>query len=304
MATITTFPFLQPLPERIQIVAWQIAPEPMQDHVTLRDWDPATPIAASCTVLADHDGILADTSLPRGAEIALALSWESEGTGLKGCGQVFPLPEMEEQTTLELQLLIPPGHAAARVTLFVTASLGKTLSVQPRVASPFLAGSVLWRTERTLALEGTAARFPTEIVDFSGLGWLPENASWHLDWDPTSPGNILLRSVRLRINARKERVAQAVSRANSREPEVQAILSVIYRDVGRSLIAGMLRCTDFVDEPGAFPKGTVGHHVAALVRLYFPGRSFDSLASLLRNRPEEFEAEIQSRLGLFSYGEA
>ena len=301
MAIVTSYPYHQPRPERIQVVNWQVSPSVMEDGITLRDWDPSTPIEISCALVCDHAGILEDTRLAAGCEIGLALGWLSEGNGLRGCGPTLRLLASSEPAPVVLELGVPPGKPAARLRIVATACLLEEVPHGRAEASPHLAGSVLWRDQRVLCLEGTAARFPVEVADFAQVGWLPANASWHLDWDPSAPGNLLLRSLRLRINSANQRVANAVASPRSRDPETRAILSMIYHDVGRSLIEGMLQCAEFVEVRDPFERGTIGHHVAALLRRHFPGEAASSLAARLRTRPEEFRAELQSRLGLLAY---
>jgi hypothetical protein len=63
--------------------------------------------------------------------------------------------QIAEKVRFELTLILArPGKSSSRL-------------------APLLPGSILWREEKLIILEGQGTRFPTELVSFTETGWLP-----------------------------------------------------------------------------------------------------------------------------------
>jgi hypothetical protein len=161
-------------------------------------------------------------------------------------------------------------------------------------------GSVLWEDRVQVSLEGTASRFPMEVVDFRTAHWAPYGAAgWYLSWNSDELHDPLLRNVRLFINKGHLPVVESVQAAQP-TLEQNAIRSAIYCDVGRQLIRGALENDEFVDAPETFMEGSTGRAVLRMLKANFPADTTKSLRSTMRSRREYFDSSLQASLRLFA----
>lgn len=303
MTRLQIFPYLRPAPSRVG-VDWQLhlddGPRPLPDAHPY--WDPATPVDIVARVTLDLPAIRRDCALDAAARLRLAVTWQSPGTGLRGCGQIVDLVADGETPPLELHLHIDGALVADRLRCAVRLVLGATGS-EPGPLAPSRPGSLLWSDERILLLEGGAARFPVELVDFqTNLSIMAADAAWYLDWDPDDLHLLALGSVRLIVNASHPIVRRAVTTAQPCDAD-RAIIDAIRYDVARTLIDGALGCEDFVAGPEQYEDGTVGAYARRLIRSHLGGDAtdFGTLHDQWRQastRPR-LECLLQERVRLF-----
>lgn len=267
-------------------------PEPLADR--LSGWDYNSDLRLGRLVSVDAAGIRTDCGLGPDDQIALVAIWRSTGTILRGLGAG---QRVREGTPAQVRL-------EARLP---SASLGGTLVVQTRLIlaaarpgagplEPRMAGSVLWQDEVAVTLEGIGSRFPVEVVDFEASGWLPPGAAWYLAWDSLELDEPFLGSVRLLANAKNRRVAAAAQ--NPKHPANAPTASMMYYDVGRTLIRGALASDEFTARPDQYREGSTGWAVHALLRALFPAESPAGLRGLMEQHPAEFDAQLQAALRL------
>jgi hypothetical protein len=203
---------------------------------------------------------------------------------------------MDTEKEQEMSLVAEGSKLAGEIRIETQLTLhshgdGKHVSLAPRYV-----GSILWRDSSSTRLEGKATRFPVEMLDFTGQ--FPHRACWILDWNPDNLHASFLGSVRLLVNSNHEQVYGAVRDPVSR-PENRAIVSAIYFDLGCALVRRALDNEEFRSEACLYEKGSVGHVLAGLMKLCFPGEPRESLYQRSRQSPGHFACELQARLRLF-----
>ena len=271
---------------------------PVPSH--LPDWDPNTNLTVQCAVQIDAPKIWDDCRLSVGDQLSIGVSWHSPGTTLRGCGDQRAVVHTNGTVDITLSMTIPASEVSRRVylqaCLYITTLAGG--GRDPLAAA--LLGSTLWSDEVEILLEGIGSRFPVEIVNFDGVSWIPTGAAWYLEWDPFAPYNSLLGTVRLLVNAANSRVVNAVRTSDQQSPEEFLIRSAIYFDVGRTMVREMLASDEFRENLDRFPKGSVGFHVATLLKILFPGESAQALRTMATERYSWFDARLQAALRLFT----
>jgi hypothetical protein len=300
MTKIQAFPFRRPAPEHISADDWQITggsdiPE------FLPHWEPASSISVHRSLKIKPAGIKTDCLLDRTAVIRVAAVWHSPGTSLRGAGDRVDLAVSDPtaEITLKLNMKMDGVLLAGQVKLethIILLDPGK----EQLILSPSRPGSLLWHDEDVIILEGNAARFPVELVDFKELGWLPEKAAWYLDWNSEDLHQMALGGLRLFVNTRHEQVKLAIT-STTPDPSAQLISSAIRFDIGRMMIVGALQNDDFVKNSDSYDKeeGSIGLAIKRLLQTVFPNEAFSALCHRCTNEPFKFECELQGKLGLF-----
>lgn len=296
MTQIRRYPYLTPSSSRVIFNNWTLLQngEIKSLGAILPDWDPAVSVTASIPVQVDLAGVLDDCHLAADAHLRLAALWKSNGTFLRGRGDVVDLNTNGISHTLHLTVQIEGIKLAESVELYAQLILVHPGSVPSSHFSARLPGSILVQSKpHKITLEGSGARFPVEVVDFTNTRF-PAEAGWYLYWDPGDLHQSVLANVRLYINSRHVRVKQAVSENG---PDDFGICEAIRYDTARALIYGALENDEFVQDPDSFEQGSVGVAVRNMLRLYFPQISFDELRS--NSKSEGFDAALQEKLHIF-----
>ena len=291
-------PYLRPYFERIEIKDWLLIKNGSSSLLgeLMPEWDTATNITIAINAEVDTYGILEDCKLSRSAQLRLVSSWESTGTGLRDCGNFVDLDTNLSNQSVLLEAQIEGAMLASEVVVGVSLLLMKVGMVTERLA-PKLTGSLLWRNQRKIALEGTGTRFPVEMVNFSeSFSWLPENAGWFLDWDRFDFTRPVLGSVRLYVNSNHQRLKAAV---NGIKEIDQALREVISFDIARTMIMTALDSEDFINESEKYADETVGAAVRRLVNTLFPSKALHERAQYRKQYPDRFECDLQDSLQLF-----
>jgi hypothetical protein len=133
-------------------------------------------------------------------------------------------------------------------------------------------------------------------MDFAATTF-PQNAGWYLDWTPEDLQQPMFGDVRLYINSRHQRVAEAVS---NNSPEAADLKESVRLDLAQTLIRGALSNDEFVENPDSYSPGTTGAVVRSMIRLYFEGYSLAELRSIAQ-APHEFSAMLQEKLKIFTH---
>lgn len=294
MAPPVIFPFLTANPERVSVI-WNITPEPNADGI-LVDWEPRRNVCVSVSANVDLAGIKTDCALKGAAVVDIALTWASQGTSFRGCIERKRLLRVAETQEVVLEGEILGTEAAGKVELCVVVIVGFDQGSVNSPLSPTEPTSIVWRIARRLLLEGTAAQFPMETVDFASAGF-PADAPWRLEWNPAFPGDLLLGTVRLYLNSAHPQVVKLLTAPNAGE-ELRWLQDMLRYDVVSQLARGSLESSEFLDCPDAHPQGSVGAHVYALLSFSFPAETIPSLADLKRNQPGDFEARLKAAFAM------
>jgi hypothetical protein len=267
----------------------------MADNDLIPDWDPNTNIGVSVAARVNRRGVLLDTGLDPTAPLALSLSWSSPMTSSSGVVRTSRLDADADVSEVVLSGDVPGLELAKFVAFALTLHLAESIRPEAGSLSPWLVGSILWRESKIYYVEGDAARFPVETLDFSQSSQLPKNAAWYLDWNPNLPADSFLGSVRLYLNTAHQHIQRLTAEQGPDEAELVVLRSILRTDVARQLISGALASEAFL-EGEEFEPGSVGSHIVSLIGQVFPERPIEQLAAEMRERPNHFEARMQSRL--------
>lgn len=269
--------------------------EPLGDRA--EHWDPDMTLRLDRRVHVDVDAVLASTGIESADRLALAVVWKSDRTRLRGPGMSVPLTGRRGETEVSLSLDVP-GHLAGgslelRTVLICT---GAGAEESPIVAAR--AGAVLWSERSSVALEGSAARFPITVLDFAGVPGLDDQAPWALEWSPQDLDQPVLGAIRLLVNSAAPTAVAAIS--GDDDPESLAIATMVRFDVARCLIHGALEEEGFVDGSRHFEVDSVGRMLRELIERYWPGVALDLLSRRQSETPHRFESELQAKTGLLA----
>ena len=159
--------------------------------------------------------------------------------------------------------------------------------------TPHLKGSRLFSEEFRFDLEGTAGRFPIEVVDFNSVPALSDakNALWNLFWNASDLEQPFMGNLQLLINSRNPDIVQ---RGTVKDPDLTNFLAI---DVTRQIITGALESEPFLDNPSSFSEGSLGEVAFKLIQLCFPNRDVKSVRHLYIHDSASFESMIQSGIG-------
>jgi hypothetical protein len=289
-------PFRRTSLDRVHAEPWILAVadgalEPLPN--VLIHWDYNLDLRLSRALLVDLPGIREDCGLSADDAVSVAVVWRSTGTMVRGCSTIHHLsPGSTTAELVELEAVVPGSQIGGTVVV------GTQIVLRgPRPNAPLLtaaqAGSILWQDTSSVDVEGSSSRFPVEVVDFASGLFGPEDAAWYLSWPFDDLYQSFLGRVRLYVNSRHEAAAKAATRSSS-APETDAVLSMIYYDVGRALIRGVLENDEFVSNPDGYPEASIGWTVAGLLRAVLPHDAPAGLQSTMRERPSEFDSVLQA----------
>ena len=286
-------PFLTPSDELVTCEPWLLI-EPREEVLPtlFPEWDSATDLRLKRCLKIDLSGIWQTCNLLPRDTLVLVTEWASDGTSLRGVSDKKILSHGQEPD-LEIEIQIPGSELSQSLVLKTRLIFFPSEDGQRNKLSPHLPGSILWEDLYKVALEGEGSRFPMETINFERLNGVPLNANWHLSWLPYEPELQLSANVRLYLNSNSEDVIKALTESKPTEKHL-AIRKIIFWDVGRRLVKGMLENKDFHGRDDSYPLGSLGLAVTSMLEIYFPNESIDGLRALLRSNPDLFETVLQS----------
>jgi hypothetical protein len=263
------------------------------------DWDYSVPLALACDVVVDVTRLREEVGLPSDDALTLVALWEATSTGIREVGSRQPVLGASEQA-FELFLRLDGSRIGGQLILERLVVLSSPGTSDDALAAR-TAGSVLLAEPRadrsTIVLEGEAARFPTEVLDFGELPIAEPEALWFLDLDFADLEQSPLSAMRLYVNG----VHPAMERALVQGDDVGALVrSTLQWDVARILIHRALDHDEFVAEWDGFGEDTLGLALQQLIQRLWPGEDASSLRARRLAKPARFEYQLQARLNLLS----
>lgn len=265
----------------------------------IKGWDYGVSLQFVRRVSLDTARIASVCGLSRDAMLRVVVTWSTSG-GLSAGEAVYrqdvPLGAAA-RIELDVQAPVPSSRLAGDVTLTTMVLLAR----QGKGDQPMAArhpGSILWRDEQSVLLEGKGSRLPIVIVDFSerfldgesDAGWTVQFASEWL-YRHSSVGMQIL------INSRHAEIAAAI-RGAGRGKEERAIRSALLHDVGRILVNAALDEEEF-RKAEEYPDGTLGRAMQLRLQALFPGRATEDLYQWRQSEPAAFERALQAHHRLF-----
>ncbi len=192
------------------------------------------------------------------------------------------------------------GHELSqRLWLETSILLARPTRLTARFA-PTRPGSILWRDEHDVRLEGSSPRFPMEIVSFRERfsGKAESGALWYLHWQPGHLHRDFGGSVRLFLNDDRK---DFIERFVGSDPQT---LQCVLGDVVSQILGHALRAEDLEEILADCEPTSVAGHVATWLELAFAGPDLASVRKLLTNAPGSFNAAIQAMANLQVMGGA
>jgi len=180
------------------------------------------------------------------------------------------------------------GHRLSqRLWLQTTILLPRNIPGESRFA-PQREGSVLWRDEIDIGLEGDSPRFPMEIVSFrERFAGRPESGSlWHLHWRPGHLHRDFGGSVRLFLNHDRQ---DFIERFVASDP---LMLQCTLADVMTQILDHALRDEDLEEHLADCEPTSVAGHIATWLAIAFPGQDPASIRNMLLTSPGHFRSAI------------
>lgn len=286
--------------DAVEAAGWEVIAHGVAHdaHGDLPGWDYQTPIELRCLVRVDLPRVRRDCGLADDAEVRLVGSWYASSTNRRQVGASVPITESGEH---RLHLRVDPTVIGGQLRVTRQLVLGRT---QPGTdaSAPRRAGSILWYEPHELItvvhLEGDAARFPTEAVDFAQLPIGEHDASWWLDVRVDDLDASPLHSLRLYVNSESPLIERLLGGEESEV--VAATRSVLFWDVARTLIDRALDDDRFVDLRVTFPVDSLGATLRSLLARFLPGVEPSELRRLRAVDPARYGLTLQARLGLLA----
>jgi hypothetical protein len=290
-------PYLLPPEEAVEADPWLTADgAPIPDR--LDHWDPFTDIDLVRAITIDADVVRGECRLPEDAALALITTWRSDRTRLAAAADLVELGTLDGALRVPLTVTIPGDSTGGRLEL-ETALVLRSPGTSTSPIAPKRAGAILWTDLQRVALEGSAARFPITVVDFTTIPRLPDSGLWALDWNPEDLDSPLTACMRLLINGSR---AELLASVRSGSPDSRSVLlrRFVTYDVARALVAGALANDRFVATPETFEEGTLGRMLYELISLCWPGVPVSSLGRRMVEDAPRLESELQGCLEILS----
>ena len=299
-----TPPFVRPDKRAFAMQDWRVVNGRMlQEGTLVPEWDQSLYLQVTRVIEINMRMVADSGRLLPGAKIGLLPTWWSEGTGLRGAGELAPI-SIEGQDgrpqRFELFLSVPGHQLAGNIQLRTALVLIEPTKAMARDnLAPHRPGSVLWEDAITAVLEGQASRFPITVMDFVAADLGPENACWRFEWTPTDPALPAMATMRLYLNSRQPAFHTA---AVSQDPSTDqtAMRSALKYGLAEEMIRLAIdRADELESGSGDFPTASGGRVLIDLLGRIFPGRSPVACREFRLQDPGRFQAEIQARTGLF-----
>ena len=226
------------------------------------------------------------SNLLAGARVAVVLATgTSEGTGRRFTVADMPVldsaqPENDGKATIRFSVDSACLCNRLRASLFIYSSDGEIGGIR------ILSGSVLYREDTTLQLEGDLASFPIRSLDFSSsnLG----DGLWLVDCQAENPDDPFISSVTLLLNSARP---QFIEQLQSDSHVSVDLRWAVRADVMASVLAWLLQNEEIgFDMAIKWPEGSLGNVSAAWLR----GMGIEGQSDIQRTRDE-----IKREPGLF-----
>ena len=272
---------------------WLINGEAPADDV-LKGWDYGTDIQAHRDLEIRGDLFLVQTGLGSGSVIRIVALW-STGTGYEhgesGFTRALKIDDSAAPVRVEVDFPLVGSNLAGALSIVTLVVLEKRAG-KCRDGAAWQAGSILWRDEYTLALEGIGPRMPILMVDLE-----PADTAWAVrtreDWLHSHPSI----GVQVLVNRKRADIVRALLATPPGDKD-RLVRSALRFDVGRQLIERALS-DDQLDNDSVFAPQTCGAAIVQRLRAIFPQRSVEEVRAFQETEPEQFNAEVQASHRLF-----
>ncbi|MDG4836938.1 hypothetical protein O7631_10465 [Micromonospora sp. WMMD967] len=270
------------------------------DH--LPSWDYGTLLHFSRRVTVEMTALLTACGFDGPVSLAMNVRYWPSTSLVRRSATHVPLQydDLSRQIETILEVEIPGTDLAGALTLETTIVLAASVGDAP----PFVArrpGSVLWRDQTSIRLEGNAGLLPVAPVSFKTQG-LPEQAAWYVsvdsaEWSSAAMGNLLVL-----LNDDNDQVSEAVRKP--KDPQAVVLWDALTVDVVYDLVGRALEDDEFPSEEEVKDdwEVTTAALVHGLIRAFLkmPNETLadatDRLREERRRDPSRLRASVQSNL--------
>lgn len=238
-------------------------------------WDYQSGLEISCRLAWQPEALFKQAGLSPlldSSRVALLLSTGSTlQTGRRFVALDQPIREISTDPP-EIRLSVSSAQLCNRlsITLLVYSYGGSVAGL------PIRRGSVLYREEATLPLEGDLASFPLRTISFKASGL--RDGLWLVDFSAESPSDPLLSSVTLLLNSDRP---DFLSRLQTEEDGL--LRWIIQADVMASVLSSCLLIEELGYDPlEPYPEGSLG----AVVGTWLRGLGIEGSSATQRLREE------------------
>ena len=297
----SSFPYRTASPETWKLEDWRRVEggTRLELQPRLNDWDYSINLALVCEVVVDAGRLRAETGLSRDDELSLVGLWHASSTGIREVGGRHRLPGGGEER-FELSVELDGSKLGGWLTLerqivLTSARPGADPTTATKPGSILLSEPAESRT--SVLLEGDAARFPTEVIDFGQLSIAEPGSLWFLEMDTTDLDQAALGNLRLYVNGGHPAIRAAL---NEQSWIGELIRSVLQWDVARLMVQRALDCDELGGRWGEFEEWSLGATLQGLIQRFWPGENADSLKVRRAANPARFEYQLQARMSLLA----
>lgn len=258
-------------------------------------WDYDSELTVSCTLPWNADRVFEEAGLAGllpGARLAVMLgTGTTEGTGRRFVARDTPVSDLppadgDGRTTLRLGVDSAGLCSRLKATLIIYSTGGTVSGLEIR------SGSVLYREEATLALEGDLASFPVRVFSFSASGF--GDGLWLVDCSFESPEDPLLSSVTLLLNTDRQ---EFIDQLQAEQPDTGLLRWTLRADVMASVLTCLLPGEETGFDPSSgYPDGSLGSVACGWLRsLGLEGvGSIRRITDEIRREPGRFRQRCQA----------
>jgi hypothetical protein len=278
---------------------WHLGPIERERHLPARieDWDATVDVDLQCEIELDVTALRRQCHLSPDAGVRLICAWHASSTGIRRIAARWRLGR-GGAATVRAQFVVPGRLIGGTLTLERLVVLTQPTK-SPPAGTADKPGSVLLREEasarREAILEGEAARFPTEVVDFAAIPIAEPDALWHLEMSLDDLDQSPLNAMTLYINRSHRAIAEALDAGSASGAMIR---SVMQWDVARRLVRTAILTDEFVNSWGNFAEDSLGDVLEGMVRRYWPGETAASLRERFLADEGRFEYQLQARTRL------
>jgi hypothetical protein len=268
-------------------------------------WDYGVTLRCSRTVRLDLPQVRNQCGLPEWAPLAINVRYWPTTSLLRRTACHLSLVSTENAGEIErlIEIAVAGDGLAGSIEIETTLVLAGSVDE----GEPFIArrpGSILWREQRSVRLEGNSGLLPVAPVSFKQQG-LPEQAAWYVSVDSAEWGSAAMGNLIVLLNDDNARVRAALETPD--EPGTALMWDALMVDVVCDLVGRAIEDEEFTSWPTEPGDGTDREPTtAALVHRMIRGflmqpneglhEAIERLRDERRRDPSRLRAAAQSSL--------
>lgn len=285
-------PYLVPSEEAVRAGAWTVRMDSGKSGLPewLPYWDMSQTLQATRELEINLDRVYSESHLPETCRLGLSVVYTSD---LEDKAHVTTFDETHGTIHPQVDIEIPGSFLGTAITLS-TALVLRESGEQVEDPVAWRRGSVLWSDRKKVRLYGDSSQFPITELDFGERGSaLDPGAPWFLqiDSDLELPA---MGAIQLLLNSRFPLVSSAVRSVGGGQPELAAVRSELFADIGRTLVEFALAQDELNRE---WPEDSLGTVLTSVLTSHFR-ESVTDLHRLRDHDPAVWAAKLAATFGL------